>query len=520
MLNFKWILAACVAVSATASAASADEPAGGVEAEPAWAEMTATSLAQSIRSGQFTAVEATRHYLSRIDAHNRSGAALHAVIAVDPTALAQAERLDALAARGEFAGPLHGVPVLVKDSIDVAGLPTTAGSLALAENTAASDAEIVARLRAQGAIILGKANLSEWSNFRAGGMPGGWSAAGGQTRNPYRLDHSPCGSSSGSAVAVAAGFAPLTLGAETNASLICPAAVNGVAGFRPTHGLLPQDGMMLVSHSQDTAGPMARSVDDIALAMAALTGAGDDVASMPASDGSLAGVRIGVFRWAEGQHPDVSAAFNEAVARMEAAGAVMVDITEFSPDPVMWQLGEAVLVSEFADNLERVLAAAHPRVETRTIEALIAFNASVPEEEGERYGQGILERLVDAPRSDTPEHRERISAIRTAARERGIDHLLDSHDVAVLIMPAAPPAAPPVRDEETQRLRRNVGATWLPAMAGYPMLTVPMGQADGLPLGLGIVSRGGEDWQVIAIGAAYEGVAPPIALPDLDGDAR
>lgn len=516
MLNFKWILAACAAASVAAGAVGADEPASvSAQAETAWPEMTATSLAQSIRDRRVTAVEATRHYLARIDAHNRSGAELNAVIVVDPTALAQAERLDAMAAQGRFAGPLHGVPVLVKDTIDVAGLPTTAGSLALAGNTALRDAEIVARLRAQGAIILGKANLSEWSNFRAGGMPAGWSAVGGQTRNPYSLDHSPCGSSSGSAVAVAAGFAPLTLGAETNASLICPAAVNGVAGFRPTHGLLPQDGMVLVSESQDTAGPMARSVEDIALAMAALTSANEAAAQIPLADASLAGVRIGVFRWAEGQHPAVSAAFNEAVQRMEAAGAAMVDITEFSPDPVMWQYGEAVLVSEFADNLERTLQTAHPRLETRTIEALIAFNASVPEEEVDRFGQDILDRLANVPRSGTPEHRERVSAIRSAARERGIDHLLDRHDVAVLIMPAAPPAAPLVRDEEAQRLRRNVGASWLPAMAGYPMLTVPMGQADGLPLGLGIVGRGGEDWQVIAIGAAYERVAPPMDSPDL-----
>ncbi|CAN0054450.1 unnamed protein product, partial [Chrysoparadoxa australica] len=228
--------------------------------------VTASQLSSEIRRGELTAVDATQYYLARIAAHNRAGAQLHAVIEIDPTALEQAAALDALAAQGLYRGALHGVPVLIKDTIDAEGLATTAGSLALAGNVAVDDAAIVARLRAEGAIVLGKTNLSEWSNFRGRDVPAGWSAMGGQTRNPYSVDHSPCGSSSGSAVAITAGFAPLSLGAETNGSLICPAAVNGVVAFKPSVGLLPQDGMLLVSNSQDTAGPMARSVTDIALA--------------------------------------------------------------------------------------------------------------------------------------------------------------------------------------------------------------------------------------------------------------
>ncbi|MEA1943507.1 MAG: amidase family protein [Pseudomonadota bacterium] len=477
--------------------------------------LTAAALAQEIRQGRITAVEATQHYLDRIAAHDRNGARLQSIIALDPTALDQAARLDALAAEGRFAGVLHGVPVLVKDTIDVQGVATTAGSLALAGNIAADDAQIIARLRAEGAVILGKTNLSEWSNFRAGGMPAGWSAVGGQTRNPYSSDHSPCGSSSGSAVAVAAGFAPLSLGAETSASLICPGAVNGVVAFKPTVGILSQDGMVLVSTGQDTAGPMAHTVAGIALAMNAMTGAGRGDGFEAVLDADLTGLRIGVFRWAEGGHPGVSAAFDETVARLGTTGAELVEITEFSPDPAMWQHGETILMSELAANLAAYLAETPDTVEVRSLADLLAFNAASPGEQTERFGQSILERVADAPHADTPEHSARVEAVRRAAREHGIDQLLDEHDVDVLIMPAAPPAAPWERDPETRALRRNVGATWLPAMAGYPMLTVPMGQSEGLPLGLGILAGDGDDAVVLRVGYAAEQLGLETRRPDL-----
>lgn len=513
-MNWSILKAGCAALAVMGCAASpemAAAPAGAAQAVEL-SGMTATDLAREIRQGRITAVETTQYYLSRIEAHNRAGAELNAVIAVDPTALDQAARLDALAAQGRYLGALHGIPVLLKDTIDAQGLATTAGSLALTGNIAAEDAQIVARLRAEGAIVLGKTNLSEWSNFRAGGMPAGWSAVGGQTRNPYSEDHSPCGSSSGSAVAVAAGFAPLSLGVETNASLICPGAVNGVVAFKPTVGLLPQDGMVLASNSQDTAGPMARSIADIALAMEAMTGASYETDL----DAGLVGLRIGVFRWAEGNYPGVSAAFDDAVARLEETGAVLVEITEFSPDPAMWQHGQTVLTSELAANLNAYLAATPETVEVRSLDALIAFNAAEPGEEIEDFGQAILEQAAGAPAADTPEHRERVAAVQAAARERGIDLLLAEHDVDVLVMPASAPAAPWVRTPEAQALRRNLGATWLPAMAGYPMLTVPMGETEGLPLGLGIVGRGGEDGLVIRVGYAFEQVAPEAPMPELE----
>jgi amidase len=481
--------------------------------------LSATELASAIRQERLTSVEAVEHYLARIEAHNESGATLNAVLALAPDAREQAERLDRMAGNGEWMGRLHGVPVLVKDTIDVAGLPTTAGSLALSTNAAAADAEVVARLRAEGAVILGKTNLSEWSNFRSRGAPAGWSAVGGQTMNPFSPDHSPCGSSSGSAVAVAAGFAPLTLGAETNASLICPGAVNGIVAFKPTIGRLSRDGMILVSDSQDTPGPMARNVADIALAMDAMMASQDDAGPdgdlLDALDNDLEGIRIGVFRWAEGGHPGVSTAFDEAVDTLELAGAQLVEISSFEPDPVLWRLGEAVLLTEFAANTEAYLAARPEPVQVRSIAALVEFNRNEPGEKAAEHGQDILERVVTSGFLGETEHREAVEAIRTAARH-GIDHLLADHDVDVLIMPASPPAAPWIRDPATAALRRNVGATWLPAMAGYPMLTVPMGNTpEGLPLGLGIVGTGGADALVLRVGHGFEQAAGITLRPAL-----
>tara|TARA_Y100001933_G_scaffold227501_2_gene242254 strand:- start:714 stop:1670 length:957 start_codon:yes stop_codon:yes gene_type:complete len=316
-------------------------------------------------------------------------------------------------------------------------------------------------------------------------------------------------------VAVAAGFAPLSLGAETSASLICPGAVNGIVAFKPTVGLLPQDGMVLVSSSQDTAGPMAQSVADIALAMDAMTGDDPEDGFVAALNADLTGLRIGVFRWAEGGHPGVSAAFDSAVGLLETAGATLVEIDHFEPDPAMWQHGEIILMSELAANLDTYLAGTPETVEVRSLADLLAFNASEPREETARFGQTILERAAEAPGVDTTEHRDRVAAVRTAAREHGIDRLLEEHGVDVLVMPAAPPAAPLQRDPETQALRRNVGATWLPAMAGYPMITVPMGATDGLPLGLGILAGGGDDSVVIRVGYALEQLGPEPLRPVL-----
>jgi len=312
------ILAACTNSELESDSAVAIAPAG-----------SASELIQRIRAGEITAEESVAIYLARIEAIDRNGPTLQAIISLNPNALAEARTLDAEARAGSFRGVLHGVPILIKDNIETKELPTTAGSLALIDNNTGRDSPVVARLREQGAIILGKTNLSEWANFRSAKSIAGWSGLGGQTRNPHSLDRSPCGSSSGSAAAIAARLAPLALGTETNGSITCPAAMNGVVGFKPTVGLLSQKYIVPISSTQDSAGPITRTVRDAALLLAVMVGeeAPDALADngptgrqdyLEILDRGIAGMRIGVFRWADGNNRAVTAAFDAAVAVLKS----------------------------------------------------------------------------------------------------------------------------------------------------------------------------------------------------------
>ncbi|MEL7454063.1 MAG: amidase family protein, partial [Pseudomonadota bacterium] len=374
---------------------------------------TASDLAIKIRNGEVSAEDALLAYLARIDANDRQGANLQSIIALNPNALAEARRLDREARAGQFRGRLHGVPVLVKDNIETKELPTTAGSMALLANDTGRDAPIVARLRAEGAIILGKTNLSEWANFRSNRSISGWSAVGGLTRNPHSLDRSACGSSSGSGAAIAANFAPLALGTETNGSITCPAAMTGTVGFKPTIGLLPRTHIVPLSPVQDSAGPMTRTVRDAALMLTIMAGTdADDPATkladekridyVEALERDLTGLRIGVFRWAEGDRPAISSAFSEAVAVLEKEGATLVDISEFEPDPVMWMSGDTVLRTEFKHALNAYLADTAPAVTVRSLNDLIAFNLEQADRELALFDQSILIESADAPALDDP----------------------------------------------------------------------------------------------------------------------
>ena len=368
---------------------------------PAPPAMTAAELAAGIRAGTLTAEAAVRTYLARIEAYDRQGPMIQSVLALNPDALAEARVLDAEARAGTIRGALHGVPVLVKDNIETKELPTTAGSLALIGNDTGRDAPIVARLRAEGAIILGKANLSEWANFRSETSISGWSGVGGQTRNPHSLDRSACGSSSGSGAAVAAQLAPLAIGTETNGSITCPAAMTGIVGFKPTVGLLSRSRIVPISSTQDTAGPMTRTVRDAALMLTAMAGSDPaDAATAPADglkadyvaalDGGIHGMRIGVLRWAEGERPAVSAAFQEALTALEARGAVLVDIAEYTPPEGLSDDALIVLLTEFKATLNAYLAEAAPAVTTRTLTDLIAFNKANAAREMALFDQSLF----------------------------------------------------------------------------------------------------------------------------------
>lgn len=512
----RWILLSLVVLAACTSS----EPELGVAIAPA---SSASELIQRIRAGEITAEESTAIYLARIAAINHNGPMLQAIISLNPNALAEARTLDAEARTGSFRGALHGVPVLIKDNIETKELPTTAGSLALIDNNTGRDSPVVARLREQGAIILGKTNMSEWANFRSAKSIAGWSGLGGQTRNPHSLDRSPCGSSSGSAAAIAARLAPLALGTETNGSITCPAAMNGVVGFKPTVGLLSQKYIVPISSTQDSAGPITRTVRDAALLLTVMVG--EKATDAPAENGptgrhdylerldkGIVGMRIGVFRWADGNNSVVTATFDAALAVLKSRGATLIEITEFSPDPVMWESGDAILRSEFKHTLNLYLSDAAPNVEVESLADLIAFNELHADRELALFDQSTLIAAQQTEGIEESGYLEAVQAIRRAARDTGIDQLLRENNVEVLVMPTASLASPTDVAFTTKGVDR-IGAGWLAAMAGYPILTVPMGDHLGLPLGLGIIGTYMDDGTVLAVGHAYEQVSNKIVDP-------
>ncbi|MGQ0589173.1 MAG: amidase, partial [Sphingosinicella sp.] len=432
-----------------------------------------------------------RQSLARIEALNPR---LNAVIAVDSTALDQARALDG---NPQARGPLFGMPVLIKDNIETRGpLPTTAGSLALRDNVTGRDAPLVARLRANGAVIVGKANLSEWANIRSSDSISGWSAIGGQARNPYALNRNPCGSSSGSAVAVAAGMVPAAIGTETDGSITCPAAINGIVGFKPSVGLVSRTHVVPISHSQDTPGPMTRTVRDAALIMNAIVGSdAADPATAEAdarrvdyaaalSPDALRGRRIGVMRFSAGFGTD--APFEAALATLRAQGAELVEIREFAIN--RGEIGRneiVVLLAELRHDLNAYLATLPPQVRTRPLADLIAFNREHAAEEMPLFGQDLFERAEASGGLDEAWRAARETSLRLAGAE-GIDRLLGEHNVVALVAPTRPAAWLIDAVHGDASPGGGVAGT-LAAVAGYPHLTVPMGEVRGLPVGLSFI---------------------------------
>lgn len=462
-------------------------------------------IADAIAAGEVSSLEMTLAYLMRIEEIDRSGPTLQSVLAVNPAAISDARKLDSLRSIGVRRGPLHGVPVLIKDNIETKDpVPTTAGALALKDNLTGRDAPLIAGLRAQGAVILGKTNLSQWANFRSEDSISGWSALGGQVRNPHALDRSPCGSSSGSGAAVAAFLAAGAVGTETNGSIICPAALNGIVGFKPTVGVIAQDLIIPISPTQDTAGPMTLTVRDAALmmnAMATMDVAPDFTAGL--SDDALNGVRIGVLRPAVGDNPEVADVFEAALWDMHEAGATLVDITEYTPSETLWDDEYKVLLVEFKASLNTYLNSASTAVTARTLADLIAFNETVAETEMPLFDQSIFEMSQAQPGLDDPAYVEARTRVLKAMREDGIDALLAEYEVDVLVAPSEAPAflIDPVHGDSFDN---SIGAGWAAAIAGYPHLTVPMGTVRGLPVGISFMGTAGDDADVLAAGHAYE----------------
>jgi len=454
----------------------------------------------------------TRAYLARIAAMDRKGPTLRSVIAVNPDAIAQAQAADARRKAGKPLGPLDGVPVLVKDNIETRDpVATTAGSLALKDNVTGRDAPVVAELRKAGAVILGKTNLSEWANIRSNNSISGWSAVGGQVKNPYALDRTPCGSSSGTGSSIAASFAAAGLGTETDGSVVCPSSINGLAGLKPTLGLVSRTHVVPISHSQDTPGPMARSVRDVAILFSAMvatdpadpaTARADqyrkDYAATLAT-ASLKGVRIAVRRPPMG--PDLAARFEAALAVLKAQGAVLIDVEQ----PKLEGLGEAefqVLLYELKGDLNAYLATTPPAVKTRTLADVIAFNEANKNTEMPFFGQETFIAAEKTRGLDDPEYLgARAKSLRLAGKE-GIDAMLAKANATILVEPTYGPGwlIEPIYGDQYQ----GPSSSELPAVSGYPNLTVPMGLAKGMPVGLSFIGTAYSDQKLLEAGYVYE----------------
>ena len=438
---------------------------------------------------------------------------LHAVIALNPHALADARALEAERAAGKIRGPLHGVPILLKDNIESADdTATTAGSLALKDNVTGRDAPLVRRLTDAGMVILGKTNLSEWANIRSSHSISGWSAVGGTVRNPYVLDRSACGSSSGSGAAVAAGLAPAAIGTETDGSITCPAAINGLVGLKPTVGLVSRTHIVPISHSQDTAGPMTRTVTDAALVLTAIAGSDPaDGATKEAdarktdyakglSKDALKGVTLAVARFYTGYSPGTDAVFEQALKDLKAQGATLVEVKDFDEGPIGKAEG-VVLHTELKVDLNAYLASTDPaKVKTRTLEDLIAFNARTPKET-EWFGQETFIKAQATKGYDDPDYIKAAADAKRLAGPEGIDKILKDAGAIAIVAPTTGPAwtIDPLNGDHY-----GGSSTTLPAVAGYPHLTVPMGEVGGLPVGLSFIGPAWSEASLLNLGYAYE----------------
>jgi amidase len=457
-------------------------------------------------------------YVARIAKIDRAGPHLNSVVMVNPDWRAQARALD----RQSPLGPLHGKAILIKDNIETADrMPTTAGSLALASNFAGRDAPLVARLRAGGALILGKTNLSEWANIRSDRSMSGWSAVGGMVRNPYALDRTSCGSSSGSGAAVAAGLAWGAIGTETDGSVVCPASINGLVGLKPTVGLVSRSHVVPISHSQDTPGPMTRTVRDAAILLSGI--AGSDPADIATADadshktdyaaaltGKIAGVRIGVLRGAIGRNTGVVAAFERALSTLISLGAVLVDIDKTDAPKGIGEAEGKVLYTELKVDLNAYLATTPASVKTRTLTDLIAFNRANQDREMPFFTQETFI-VADATKGlSDPDYLKALALSRDGARAT-LTRLLTDNKVAMLVAPTYGPAwlTDPVHGDQYE----GPSASGLPAISGYPHLTVPMGQVMGLPVGLSFMGPAWSEAMLLNAGDAYEHARGPFPAP-------
>ncbi|RPI22846.1 MAG: amidase [Acidobacteria bacterium] len=475
-------------------------------------ETTITDLQKKMQAGELSAESITKLYLDRIkdlDPH------LQAIIELNPEALGIAKALDQERKAKGPRGPLHGIPVVLKDNIDTHDkMTTTAGSLALEGSVPARDAFVAGKLRNAGAVLLAKANLSEWANFRSDNSSSGWSGRGGQCRNPYALDRNPCGSSSGSAVAVSANLCAVAVGTETNGSIMCPSNANGIVGIKPTVGLVSRSGIIPIAHTQDTAGPMARTVADAAILLGAMAGVDTADKATAASQergrsdytpfldpGGLKGARIGVAREFLGFHPEVDRLMNEAVALLKKEGAILVDPVEIPERRELGRHSFQVLLYEFKADLNAYLASLGPGARVRNLEELIRFNDEHRDREMPYFGQEIFIKAQEKGPLTTQEYLDSLEKCRVLSREKGIDRVMEEKKLDALVAPTGGPAwlIDLVNGDSS-----SGGSSSPAAVAGYPNITVPMGYFRGLPVGISFFGRAWSEPALIKIAYSFE----------------
>jgi amidase len=523
------LAAAATGVTGPGSAAPAAPP---VEPAPfELEEATLATLQEQMQSGALTARALTEAYLLRIERLDRQGPTLRSVLETNPDALAIAEGLDAERRAKGARGPLHGIPVLLKDNIGTADrMTTTAGSLALSGSIPAEDSFLARRLREAGAVLLGKANLSEWANFRSSHSSSGWSGRGGQCRNPYALDRSPCGSSSGSGAAVAANLCAVSVGSETDGSIVCPSSANGIVGIKPTLGMVSRAGMIPIAHSQDTAGPMCRTVADAAALLGVLAGvdprdpatekgrghAAADYTKFLDPEG-LRGARIGVARKMFGFSEAVDRLLEEALAEMKRGGAVLVDPADIASSSQLEEAELEVLLYEFKADLNAYLAGLGPRIAVRTLADLIAYNESHRSEELPYFGQDLFVKAQAKGPLTTPAYLKALEKSKRLAGKDGLDATIRRYRLDAIV---APTGGPPWVIDLVNGDHFSGGSSTHPAVAGYPNINVPAGFIHGLPVGISFMGLAWTEPTLVKLASGFEHAtrhrSPPRFRPSAD----
>ena len=476
-------------------------------------EITIDQLQQAYQNEEYTIREVVQLYIDRIESVDNNGPALNSVIQINPEAIQIAEQLDNELQDGKIRGPLHGIPILLKDNIDTHDkMETTAGSRALKGSKPLQDSWVAKKLREEGAVILGKTNLSEWANFRGMLSTSGWSGIGGQTKNPYILDRNPCGSSSGSGVAVSANLCVLAIGTETNGSVVCPSTANGIVGIKPTVGLASRSGIIPISFTQDTPGPMARTVTDAAICLGALTGVDSSDSKTLASKGKvfddytrflkkdgLKGKRIGLYMAPLGDHYKVDKLMNETIEFLKSQGVEIIEIEKIS-DVNVNDLSFEIMLYEFKDGLNRYFASLGGNTLVKNVEELIEFNKN-DEIELSIFDQELLIMAQEKGSLEEEAYKESLQKMLSAIRENGIDKIMDENNLDAII---APTGAPAWKTDWVNGDSYILGSSSPAAISGYPNITVPMGFIEGLPVGISFFGRAWSEPVLLEIAYAYE----------------